>query len=75
MIVDYILNVCGKNYPKVLACLDYAAKKAKTALDCQELIGELHCSYQIQETSRKKLDDDETDTDVALSVVNFVESL
>ncbi len=40
-------------------------------MDYQELIDELHCFYQIQETSRKKLDDDETEADDALSVVIF----
>ncbi len=43
-------------------------------MDYQELIDELHCFYQIQETSRKKLDDDETEADDALSVVIFVKS-
>ncbi len=54
--------------------MDYAANKAKTAVDYQELIDELHSSYQIQETSRKKLDDDETEPDGVLSVLNFKES-
>jgi len=48
LIVDHIFNVCGKIYPGVLACLDSAAKKANTSVDYQELIDELHCSYQIQ---------------------------
>ncbi len=69
--MDHIFTVCGKIYPKVLGQLDYAAKKANTVVDYQELIEELHCAYCIQETSRKKLDDDEMETDVALSAVNF----
>jgi len=72
VIVDHIFNVCGKVYPEVLSRLDYAAKKAGTNVDYQDLIDELHCSYRIRETSRKKLDnDEETETDVALLNVNF----
>ncbi len=72
--MDHIFNVCGKSYPEVLGQLDYVAKKANTGVGYQELIEELHYTYQIQETSRKKLDYDETETDVALSVVIFEES-
>ncbi len=63
--------MCEEIYPYVLAHLDYVVKKANTTVDHHELIDELHFSYQIQETSRKKLDDDETETDVALLVVIF----
>ncbi len=45
VIVDHIFNVCGNIYPEVLSHLDYAAKKAKIAVDYQELIDELHSSY------------------------------
>ncbi len=71
VIVDHIFYVCGNEYPEVLSWLDYAAKKAKSTVDYQELIDELHSSSRIQATSRKKLDDEDTETDVALSIVNF----
>ncbi len=71
VIVDHIFNECGSVYPKVLSRLDCAAKRAKTAVDYQELIDELHITYQIGATSRKKLDDDKAETNVALSAVNF----
>ncbi len=40
-------------------------------MDYQELIDERYGSYQIQKTSRKKLDNNETENDMALSVFNF----
>ncbi len=61
--------VCGKIYPKH----DWTMHQRKQILQwiIQELIDELHCSYQIQENRRKTLDGDEIDTDAALSAVNF----
>ncbi len=63
---QYLLKDLSKGFG-LIGC----SQESQYLVDYQELIEELHCTYQFWENSRKKLEDEEIDTDVAPIAVNF----